>query len=235
MSLISRVWRSSLGKKYIMAITGVILFLFLIVHMAGNLLVFLGPEALNTYGNFLQTTPEILWPSRAVLLTMLVLHFISAAQLTLENRASRPSPYANYEVVAGSFAARSMIISGFIILFFVIYHIMHYTIEVPGVNLTGQDFRTFTYMEGAKAHHNVYEMMVKGFNQPIVTGLYLVSIALLCIHLSHGVGSMFQSMGWKNKAYTVFIDRFAFGAAIVLFLGYCSVPVAILLGLVKLQ
>ena len=151
MSLLIRIWRSSLGKKYIMAVSGCILFLFIVMHMLGNMLIFLGPEHLNQYGNFLQTTPEVLWPMRLMLMLMVILHFTSAAQLTLENRSSRPIPYSHYDVVAASYAARTMIWSGFIVLFFVIYHLLHFTIQSPEVNLTGQDFRAFS-VEGAKRY-----------------------------------------------------------------------------------
>ncbi len=124
-----------------------------------------------------------------------------------------------------------MIVTGFIILFFVVYHILHFTAQVPGVNFTGQDFHTF-HLDGAKGH-DIYRMMVVGFQQPLVSAFYVLGIGLLCTHLSHGLGSMFQSMGWKTKFYGIYIDRFALVASIVLFIGYCSVPTAILLGLVK--
>ncbi len=230
-NLLARLWNSSLGKKYIMAISGVVLFIFVVGHMAGNLLIFLGPEAVNVYGNFLQTTPEVLWPTRVVLLVMLVLHFTSAAQLTLENLSSRPVGYAEYDVVAASFAARTMIYSGFIILFFVVYHLMHYTWQVPGINMTGQDFHAF---KDAKEHHDIYRMVITGFSKPLISIGYLVGVGLLCLHLSHGLSSLFQSLGWRKKYYRGFLDKFAVVAGVVIFLGYASIPVAVLLGALKL-
>jgi len=112
MNLISRTWGSSLGKKYIMAISGCALFGFVIGHLLGNLQIFLGPEALNRYGHFLQSTPELIWPARIGLIVLAVLHIASAVTLAAQNRAARPVNYAHYEVVAASYASRTMMMSG---------------------------------------------------------------------------------------------------------------------------
>src|SRR5688572_22999491 len=134
MNLIRRTWRSSLGKKYIMAVTGCALFGFVIGHLLGNLQIFLGPEPLNRYGHFLQTTPELIWPARVGLIVLVVLHIAAAVKLTAENRAARPIAYADYDVVAASYASRTMMMSGLIVFVFVIYHLLHFTIQIPGVN-----------------------------------------------------------------------------------------------------
>src|SRR5437764_696327 len=165
MNLITRTWRASLGKKYIMALSGCALFGFVIAHLAGNLQIFLGPENINRYGQFLQTTPELLWPARAALILLTVVHIVAAAQLSAENKKARAVPYAQYEVVAASYASRTMLMSGLIIAAFVIYHLLHFTVQIPGINFTGQDFRL---LEDAKARHDVYRMMVLGFKQPLV-------------------------------------------------------------------
>jgi succinate dehydrogenase / fumarate reductase, cytochrome b subunit len=230
MIFFTRIWRSSLGKKYIMAITGFILLGFVIVHMLGNLMIFIGPDILNEYGNFLQSTPEVLWPTRIILFISLVLHFVSSAQLTLENRSARGVAYNSYQVVASSWMARTMIISGFIVLFFVVYHLLHFTVQTKNVNMTGLDFHTFTYMEGSKERHDVYSMMVKGFQQPVISIFYIIGIGLLCAHLSHGFSSMFQSLGWRNSYYRKSLENLAKVLAIIIFVGYCSVPTAVLLG-----
>src|SRR5438552_2983992 len=126
MNLFARTWRSSLGKKYIMALTGCALFGFVIVHLAGNLQIFLGPESLNRYGRFLQTTPELLWPARIGLLVLAVLHIVSATQLSAENKRARGTvPYQQFQIVAASYASRTMLMSGLIIAAFVIYHLLH--------------------------------------------------------------------------------------------------------------
>jgi len=231
MNLLTRTWRSSLGKKYIIALTGCALFGFVIAHLVGNLQIFLGPESINRYGQFLQTTPELLWPARIALIILVVLHIVAAVQLSSENKRARAVPYQQYEVVAASYASRTMLMSGLIIAVFVIYHLLHFTVQIPGINFTGKDFRV---LEDAKARHDIYAMMVIGFQQPLVSGFYILGIALLCLHLSHGVSSMFQSMGWKNKYYGQFIDKAAMVVALLIFLGYCSIPVAVLLGVVKM-
>ena len=231
MNIVTRLFKSSLGRKYIMALSGAALFFFVIGHLLGNLQVFLGPEQLNAYGHFLQTTPEILWPARIGLLAMVSLHIWSAVTLAAENRAARPIPYANWSPSVASYASRTMLMSGLIIAAFVIYHLLHFTVQIPGINFTGRDFRI---LEDAKSRHDIYAMMVIGFKQPLVSGFYILGMALLCLHLSHGVASMFQSMGWKNKYYGKFIDRVAMLIAILIFVGYCSIPLAALIGALKL-
>jgi succinate dehydrogenase / fumarate reductase cytochrome b subunit len=228
MNIIANIFKSSLGKKYVMAVTGLVLFWFVLGHLAGNLQVFLGPEAINRYGNFLQSNPEIIWPARLVLLAMVALHIWSATALSRENKAARPVAYAEYRPVGSSYASRTMLMSGLIILAFVIYHLLHFTVEARFVNLTGQDFATFVDPE--MKVHNIFKMMVVGFNNPLVSGFYLVGMALLCLHLSHGVSSMFQSLGWKNDAYRPVLDCGARAVAAIIFVGYASIPIAILLG-----
>jgi len=228
MNIVANIFKSSLGKKYVMAATGLVLFLFVIAHLAGNLQIFLGPEAINRYGNFLQSNPEIIWPARLVLLGMVILHIWSAATLSIENKAARPVAYAEYRPVGSSYASRTMLMSGLIVLAFVVYHLLHFTVEVRYVNLTGQDFAAF--VDPDTKVHNIFKMMVVGFNNPLVSGFYLLGMALLCLHLSHGVSSMFQSLGWKNDAYRPILDCGARVVAALIFVGYASIPVAILLG-----
>jgi succinate dehydrogenase / fumarate reductase cytochrome b subunit len=227
MNLLTRTWRSSVGKKYLMAVSGFALVFFVVGHLLGNLQIFIGPEAINRYGHFLQSTPELLWPARIGLVLLVLLHIISAIKLSQENRAARPVPYQNYEVVAASYASRTMLMSGIIVLVFIIYHLLHFTAQVSYVNLTGQSFVDFA---DPQKRHDVFKMMVVGFRQPVVSLFYILGVGLLCLHLSHGIGSMFQSMGWKNKYYGKFLDKMAKVIAWVLFLGYISIPLAILAG-----
>ncbi len=228
--MVKRIWHSSLGKKYIMAITGLALVGFVIAHLLGNLQIFLGPEALNRYGNFLQTTPELVWPLRIGLLAMVLLHIFAAIALTRQNRAARPVAYAHYEVVAASYASRTMFMSGIIVFVFIIYHLLHFTVQVPQINFTGQDFRL---LEDSKQRHDIYTMMVSGYRNPLVSGFYVLGIALLSLHLSHGISSLFQSLGLSNRVYMRFLDKLAIVLAIAIFLGYVSIPAAVLMGVVK--
>jgi succinate dehydrogenase / fumarate reductase cytochrome b subunit len=230
MNLIRGLFGSSLGKKYIMAVSGLAMFGFVIVHMLGNLQVFLGPESINAYGYFLQSKPELVWAARAGLLVMVLLHIWAAIKLSAENRAARPKNYGYFKVVAASYASRTMLVSGLILLAFIIYHLLHFTVQVQGINLAHTNFIT---LEDAKHRHDIYNMIVIGFSQPVVAIFYIISMGLLSLHLSHGVSSMFQSLGWKNRKYAVLIDRFALITAGVLLVGYSVIPLAVLTGLLK--
>ena len=230
MNVITNIFRSSLGKKYIMAVSGFALFLFVVAHLVGNLQVFLGPEAINRYGHFLQSNEELLWPARVILLTLVCLHIWAAERVTRENYAARPVAYANYKPVGSSFASRTMLMSGLNVLAFIIYHLLHYTVMVKAVNLTGQNFAAKPEFYDAQGRHDVFKMMVVGFNNGWVCLFYVVGVGLLCLHLSHGVSSMFQSLGWKSKTYGPLLDKAAVALAWLIFLGYASIPTAILLG-----
>jgi succinate dehydrogenase / fumarate reductase cytochrome b subunit len=227
MNLFSRIWNSSLGKKYIMAATGCALFIFVIGHLIGNLQIFLGPDVLNQYGHFLQTNWEIKWPARIGLLAMVVLHIVSAVRLTAENRAARGTGYAEWKPAGASYASRTMMMSGLIVAAFVIYHLLHYTVTAPGINFTGRDFATF---KDAQGRHDIYKMMIVGFSNGWVSLFYIISMALLSLHLSHGVSSMFQSLGWKKNYYKRLIDNGAKFIAILIFAGYSMIPIAVMLG-----
>jgi len=227
MKVITNIFRSSLGKKYIMAVSGFVLFLFVVGHLAGNLQFFLGAEAINRYGHFLQSNTELIWPARIFLLAMIGLHIWSAIKLSIENKAARPVAYANWNPTTASYASRTMLMSGIIIFVFIIYHLLHYTAQVQYINFTGQNFVSF---EDPEKRHDIFKMMVVGFSNIWVSVFYVVGIGLLCLHLSHGVSSMFQSLGWKNKVYGPFLDKGARLVAWLIFLGYISIPISVLLG-----
>ncbi len=227
MNIVSNIFSSSLGKKYVMAVTGFVMFLFVIGHLAGNLQIFIGAEAINRYGHFLQSNPEIIWPARIILLLMLVLHVWSAVKLSAENKAARPIAYANWQPVGSTYASRTMLMSGIIVFVFIVYHLLHFTAQVQYINGTGKNFVDFVDPE---KRHDIFKMMVVGFSKPWVSVFYIIGIALLCLHLSHGTSSMFQSIGWKSPAYGPFLDKASRWVAVLIFVGYVSIPVAILLG-----
>ena len=147
--------------------------------------------------------------------------------LSLENKAARPMDYSVYQPVGSSYASRTMLMSGIIVFVFIVYHLLHYTVQVTYINLTGQDFTVF--MDPEK-RHDIFKMMVVGFSNGWVSAFYILGIGLLCLHLSHGASSMFQSLGWKNEGYRPFLDKAACVLAAIIFLGYVSIPVAILCG-----
>ena len=226
MTIVTRFFNSTLGKKYLMALTGFALFGFVIVHMLGNLQVFASAAAINEYAHLLKSKPVLLWGARLGLLTITILHIVTALQLVLRNRAARPVKYKNSQApVAASLSSRTAAISGTIILGFIIYHLLQFTIGV-----TNPDF---LLLRDAQGNHDVFAMVVRGFSNPFVSVFYLVAMALLCLHLSHGVSSMFQSLGLKNGAYDTLISRVAKVAAAAVFIGNCAIVISVLAGFVK--
>ena len=216
-----RIWRSSLGKKYVMAITGLGLFSFVIIHMAGNLQIFLGADRINAYAYSLKSMPLLLWSLRLGLLAIFFLHITAAIQLAAGDRRARPISYKKYRVVASSFSSRTILISGLIIFAFILFHLAHFTFGFFDPN--------YLRVTDALGRHDVYRMMVEGFSNPLVSIFYIFSMGLLLLHLSHGVSSLFQSLGFRSKRTFRFFDGFARFSALVIFLGNCSIPLAILL------
>ncbi|MBV9084130.1 MAG: succinate dehydrogenase cytochrome b subunit [Acidobacteriaceae bacterium] len=215
-----RFWASTNGKKVVMAVTGAVLFLFVLGHMLGNLQIYEGPATLNAYGKFLHDVPEILWFVRSVLILSVVLHIWASVELALRKSEARPVSYAKRENVASSYASRTMYWSGPILLAFVVYHLLHLT---AGVIHPGTDFR-----EG-----DVYHNVVSGFQVWWVSAWYIFAMILLAFHIRHGAWSMFQSLGINHPRHTPILKKAALVFAIVIAGGYISIPLSILLGLVK--
>ncbi len=229
MNVFTRLFNSSLGKKYLMAITGFGLVGFVIAHLIGNLQFFLGKDVINRYGSFLKANMELIWVARISLLAMILVHIWAAIKLSAENKAARPVAYKKWDPTAASYASRTMLMSGLIIFFFIVYHLLHFTVQTQAINLTGQDFGRFEdVLPDGTIRHDVFRMMVAGFSNPIVSIFYLVAMALLALHLSHGVQAMFSSLGWKKRSYSGMIDGAAKAIAVFIFLGYASIPIAVL-------
>ncbi len=226
MTIVSRFFQSTLGKKYIMAITGLALFGFVIIHMLGNLQLFAGADAINEYAHLLKSKAPLLWGARLGLLTIAILHIVTAIQLVLRNRAARPVSYGNSSAPVGaSLSSRTAAISGTIILVFIIYHLLQFTIGVTNPE--------FLALRDSNGNHDVYEMVVRGFSNPLVSIFYLIVMGLLCLHLSHGIASMFQSLGLKNGSYDKQIGIMAKIGAAAIFVGNCAIVISVLAGLVK--
>lgn len=230
MNLIARIWRSSLGKKYIMALTGAGLFAFAVGHLVGNLQVFGPPDLINGYAHFLKSKPGLLWGARLGLLACVGLHIVAAVTLIQANRAARPEGYAGGQAYGSTFASRTMPVSGLVILAFVIYHLLHFTAMRPGINGVGDFSKLTTELKGVGPVTDVYAMMILGFQVWWVALFYLVAQALLFMHLGHGLSAMFQSLGLRNHVWWPRIRAFAQVASLALFLGYASIPVAVLVG-----
>ena len=148
----------------------------------------------------------------------------------VRRKAARPVAYAEFKPIGSSYASRTMLMSGIIVFIFIVYHLLHYTAEVRYVNFTGQSFVDFVDPE---KRHDIFKMMVVGFSNIWVSLFYILGIGLLCLHLSHGASSMFQSLGWKNKAWAPVLNCGAKTVATLIFLGYISIPAAILFKIIK--
>ncbi len=212
MSWITRYLRSSVGAKHVMAVTGLLLVLFAIVHMLGHLQVFGGRDMYNAYAKFLQDLWEVKWPVRAGLIGLLVVHVVLAVSLVAKNRAARPQPYAMYKPVVSSALGRTMAYSGLVVFAFLAFHIWHFTIH-------------------PRADHDTYRMYVDAFRRPEIFAVYLAGIALLAAHLGHGASSWLQSLGLRHPKYPT--DKLGPVVALGLFAGYMLPPTAALLGVVS--
>jgi succinate dehydrogenase / fumarate reductase cytochrome b subunit len=213
-------WQSTNGKKAVMAVTGAILFLFVIGHLLGNLQVFDGPDRLNAYGRFLKNLGELLWIVRIVLLAAVGLHIVATVQLALRNQKARPVGYKVKKWVNSNYADRTMYWSGPIVLAFVIFHLLQFT--------AGYIHPESQFIEG-----DVYHNVVAGFQVWWVSAWYIFSMILLGFHLRHGLWSMFQSVGINHPRHTPALQQAALWIAILITAGYISIPIAVLVGWVR--
>jgi succinate dehydrogenase / fumarate reductase cytochrome b subunit len=230
MNILWRWIRSSLGKKFLMAASGVALLGFVVLHMLGNLQVFLGSESINHYALMLHSNPELIWPARLGLLVLAAVHIWSSIVLTIENRIARPDRYAEIEFTDSRLASRTMMVTGSVVAAFIVFHLLHFTFRLRAVNLVGTDFKSLL---DAVHHQDVYRMLVLGFSSPWISGFYLVGVALLCYHLSHGIRSMFQSLGLVNETNRARVRRLGIVLSTLIFLGYSAIPLAVLMGVVR--
>jgi succinate dehydrogenase / fumarate reductase cytochrome b subunit len=219
------LYRSALGKKYVMAITGVIFMGYVFAHMFGNLKLYQGADAFNEYAEFLR---ELLYPivpeqaslniMRVLLLGALILHVVAAYQLTMMNRRARPESYrAKRDFVAADFAARTMRWTGVIVLLFLAYHLADFT---------------FGWVNPAEDGAMIYDKVIASFQNPVVAGFYVVANLALGVHLYHGVWSLFQSMGWNNRRFNHWRRIFAIGFTVIVVGGNLSFPIAVQVGLI---
>ena len=201
-----------------MAVSGCILFLFVVGHLIGNLQIYEGPDKLNRYAVLLRSMPALLWTVRAVLLAMVLLHIWSSVQLAGRNIAARPVGYRMKKSAGSSYASRTMYWSGPIILAFVVYHLLDFTFGTVNPR----------FQPG-----NVYGNVVASFQLIPVAVFYIIAMLLLCLHLYHGLWSMFQSLGIAHPRYTPILRKTAGAVAILIAAGNISIPVAVLAGWVR--
>lgn len=254
MSFWSLSIRSSLGSKYVMAITGAALILFVLAHMAGNLLLFLGPDAINAYAQKLQQLGPLLWVARLGLLVIFVVHLFMGLRLALLNKAARPVRYQYEDTVVASWASRYMLGTGIVVLLFLLYHLAHFTLGVTHEAHIGGGTVSYRELEqtydpqtgkglpaeattapsGLKAshRHDVYTMVIAGFRNPVIAGLYLAAMIALWLHLWHGVSSWFQSLGLGTAQENPLVAWAGPVVSTLVLIGNSSIVLAVLLGFV---
>lgn len=214
---------SSIGKKFVVAITGAVMVLFVIGHLLGNTTIFVGPDAVNSYAMHLRDLGPLLWVARIGLLAAIVLHVFFTMLLWKENQAARPQKYAVSAPMKTTIFARTMRLSGLIVLAFVAFHLAHFTWHwVQPANAVYD-----VELDGRKVH-DVYSMVVLGFRNPFVSFFYIFSLGLVAFHLSHGVGSLFQTLGLSNNTLRIAFETGAKVLAWLLFAGYSAIPISIL-------
>ena len=221
-------WSSSIGKKLVVALTGIVLVLFLAGHLVGNLVVFMGPEPFNAYAYFLHHMLHGMgiWIFRIVMLGMVAAHILATIALTLQNRAARKA-YECQTTIQATQSSRTMILSGLTILAFVIYHLLHFTARVANQY---NDPQRYSFLLEGKEVHNAWKMVIDGFSWWPATLFYVIAMTLLCAHLSHGVGSIFQTLGLRSKKAASLIQQISIGYSLVIWLGFISIPIAIFFG-----
>ena len=217
--------QSSVGRKIIMAVTGTMLIAFICVHLLGNLSVFAGSAAINAYAQKLHSLGPVVWIFRLVMLGVFALHIIFGIQLTIENRAATPEQNVQVKRLKTGFAAQTMVISGVVMLVFVIYHLLHFTVRVTNPDI-------YVPIEGGHGMVDVFVMLTMGFSKLFPVILYVVGMIFLFLHVSHGFQSMFQTFGLSNDRSLPVMGTLSKFVGTVLLVGYASIPLLIILGVV---
>jgi succinate dehydrogenase / fumarate reductase cytochrome b subunit len=222
---VARFYGAPIGKKAVMAVTGVMLVGYVLAHMLGNLQIYsANPDQINGYAAFLHNPASagLLWGARTVLLAAVILHITAAVQLFFQNRAARPIGYVKKDDVPASYAARTMVWSGPIVAAFVIFHVLHLTV---GAVLVTRD------VGGNPITPDVRYNVISGFQNYGISAFYIFAMILLCMHLYHGIWSMCQSLGISHPRYTRLLKKASALLAILIAIGNCSIPIAVMTGL----
>jgi succinate dehydrogenase / fumarate reductase cytochrome b subunit len=214
-------YETTIGKKVVMAISGLVGFGFLLGHMSGNLLVYAGADKFNAYAAFLKGTPALLYGTRFVLIASLLVHVQAALALVTRNGEARPRAYYQRKDQATNYAALTMRYGGLMLLSFIIYHILHLTIGLTGH--LGYEF----------SEHNAYNNLVLGFQHPAVAGFYILAMVALGMHLFHGIWSLTQTLGLDHPKYNRLRQLVAAGGSAVLVLGFISIPISVQTGVLE--
>jgi|GEM_PF-88886 len=218
--------QTSIGKKVLMALTGLMLSGFIVGHLLGNLTIFAGRDLINSYAFHLEELKPLVWAARITLLILVIIHILTAICITIKNKKARPVNYAKKENQTTSAGARTMAITGTVILAFIIFHLMHFTWRITHPEISNSI--------DANGHRDVFKMVVLSFQQPLLAFGYIAALTLLFLHLSHGLWSLFQSLGLLGERTLPIAKKIACAASFVLYLAYVSIPLACFFGLVKI-
>ena len=218
-------FQSSVGAKVVMALSGLVLVIYVIFHMLGNLQVFEGPHALNSYAAFLRDLPILLWTARIGLLGIAVVHVALAIRLSLNNRRARPIAYAIHEYRRASITSRTMTASGIVLLLFLVFHLLHLTAGVIGPASADRI--------DEEGHRDVYGMLIHAFQNPLMVAVYLAGQVGLAFHLSHAVSSSVQTLGFEHAALDRLFKAAGPSVALLVVFGNVAIILAIFLGIVR--
>ncbi len=230
MTWLTDFWRSSIGGKVTMAVTGVLLFGFVVAHLLGNLLLLAGPDAINSYAKWLHDKGPLLWVARIGLIAIFLLHIVTAIRLSRANKVARPVAYAKEATMQASMASRSMLWSGLSLLVFVVYHLLHFTFGVTNAEHFAKKAAPST---AAWNGHDVHAMVVASFQVPVIAIAYAAFQLVLFLHLLHGLQSFAQTLGVHHARYTPMIKKLSVLLAAAIAGGNVLLALSVLLGLVK--
>lgn len=247
MNLVGNLFRSSIGRKILMAVTGLILIGFVVGHLVGNLQVFQDPDHINGYAEFLHRLGPLLWLARLGLIAAVVIHIWAATVLTLENNRARGGvAYGVKHTIRATLASRTMRLTGYVVLAFIVYHLAHFTFggaqtasfkdNLPAYTMQ-HDYRIagFPVIDGGTKVADVHSMVIKGFQAPLVSVFYIIAVGLLSFHLLHGFDSLFQTLGLRSTKWAAGLRTITVLFCVAYFLGNLAIPGAVLAGKLQLR
>jgi len=234
MAYLTNYLKSTILSKVVMAVTGVMLVLYIVIHTAGNLLIYLGSDTINTYSQFLHSLGPLLWVIRVILFLALVFHIITSVYLKLHNLNAKPDKYAVKNYMKAKLTSRTMIWTGIMIFSFVVYHVMHFTMHITNPEHVKPETYSMPHSvnEVLLQRTDVYSMVVAGFQNPFISIVYIIGVIIVGFHLNHAIQSMFQTLGFNQKHYFSAIEKSSTVLSLIIVLCLISIPITILLGLV---
>jgi succinate dehydrogenase / fumarate reductase, cytochrome b subunit len=217
-------YQSSIGKKIVVGVTGLIWVAYVLGHLIGNLQIFLGQDRINAYSQFLHGLGPVLWAVRIVLVVALVTHVVATLQLAQQNRVAKSAKYAVAGYQRSTLASRTMVVTGLFVLCFIVYHVLHLTLEVTHPQLRG--------LRDSIGRHDVYRMLILSFREPLLSLFYVLGAFFLGGHLSHGIASVTQTLGLNNRKISESISKAGVTLGWLVFAGFAVIPIVILLGFI---